>query len=320
MADGILNRAQIADTLTEITAGIDFYNEQDRQWDAMLCNRTYLPTVRVMQRSMSYRPVGESGTPENQRIFYQDIALPEPMRYGLKDAITQMAMEDGLDRDTIMAQHAEAMKADGRWVTQVCLRAMLLDGGWWDASATPPTYQNNTFQSTHDHYLGYNVGGTPALAHFTAIERHIQEHGFGLAEDGGVVAFMNGNMAQRITNSAEWATAPGPMATSVMDRLQQLGVTPGFRAAGVLCVKSDWVPDYYITAFALNQKPLHWRMPRGLALNAGVMTWQDAGNVRTWENIDYIRRGSAAVTKRGAGVAVYFNNATWTNPTLPLDR
>ena len=318
MADGIMNRAQIMDTVTELRYAVDEYNQNERQWDAMLCLRTHKETERVYQRAMGYQPVGEGGTPSRQRPFYQDIDLPVPMRYGLGTDVTQMALEDGLDRESMLHNHSQAIDADRRWVTKVCTRAMLLDGGWWDGTAAPPTWEENTFTSAEDHYLGYNVSGIPTLAHFTAIKRHIQEHGFGLERDGGVICMINGDTADRITNLAEWATAPGPMPTPVMSQLQEMGLRPGFRAGGCLVAVSDMIPDYYGVAWAVNQKPLHWRMPRGLSLDAGVLTWNEGPNVRTYDSFDYIRRGSAKVTLRGAGVAVYFNSATWTDPTITL--
>jgi len=315
MADGILNTAQIMDILTEMKVAVSQYNEEDRQWDNLLCERTHKEKVRVPQRSMSYRPIGEGGTPARQRIDYQEISLPTPMRYGLGSAVTQQAVEDGIDRQTIELNHREALAADQRWVTKVVMRAMLLDGGWWDGSATPPPWKENTFLSTHDHYLAYNVSGIPALAHFTRMRRHILEHGFGM---NGVVCAINGDLAEAITNIAEWATAPSPMATSTMDSLQRLGLTPSFMAGGVIVVESDWVPDNYAVAWAVGEKPLHWRMPLGLPLNAGVLTWEESPNVRTMESFDYVRRGSCAVTLRGAGCACYFGGAAWVDPTISL--
>jgi hypothetical protein len=315
---GILNADDVLALLTELKAATDFYNEQDQNWKARLCNITTNEFVKFPQRTASMLPVGEGGTPLRQRIDFQTVQIPDPGRWGIGSAVTQVAIEEGIDEETIRQNHTDALNADYRLITRLCLRAMLMDGGWWDGTATPPNWASNTFDATHTHYIAANAAGLPTLAHWTTIKRHIQEHGFGLEEDGGVVAVINGDMASRIEATAEYVQTDQPMRTRAMEALQWYGLVPEFRAAGVWVTQSDWVPDNYIAAWALNEKPLHWRIPKGMEGADRLLSWESPENVRVKGSFDYIRRGSTAVTLRGAGVAAYLGGASWVDADISL--
>lgn len=315
MAIGIMDTSYILGLLTELRASTDFYNEQDENWPALLCNMTKKETVRWPQRTTSFRPVGEGGTPLRQRIDYQEVEIPEPIRYGIGSAITQKALEDGLDEEQVRQNHTDILNADYRLMTRLCTRAMLSDGGWWDGTATPPRWAENLFTAGHSHYMADGTVDTPTLEHWSAIKRHIQEHGFG--RGAGVIACINGDMAMRIVNTAEYVQDPQPMPTRTMETLQWLGLTPSFRAAGVYITETDWVPDPYIMAWAIGEKPLHWRIPDGMDSNI-LLTWEQPEDVRIKGNFDYIRRGNTAVTLRGAGVAMVLDSAAWVDPDIQL--
>jgi len=312
---GYLNSDQVMGVLTELIQGTDLYNAETKNWKSQLCNDTILETERVLQRSKVMKAMGDdTSRPDFQRMNYQEIALAAPVRYGIASGVTQVAIDQGITEQMVRADHAEALQADKRLMIQICVDAMLQDGGWWDATATPPQWLGNAFLSTHDHYLAYSQSGIPTLANFSEIKRTIQEHGFG-AGQGNIIAVINGNMAEKIENLAEWATAPGPMPTSTLDALQVFGVTPAFRAAGVVVAVNDAIPDNYVSAWALDERPLHWRNPRGLP-NGGLQAYPEGPSVTMASAASYTRWGSATVTLRGAGCAMYLNNATWANPTV----
>jgi len=316
-----MNTADIMALLTEFRAATDFYNQEDRNWKSLLCNVTTAEYVRRPQRSVGMREVGEGGIPVRQRMDYQTIHLPEPGRWGVGSAVTQKAIEDGIDEEQLRANHAECLAADYRLITKLCIRAMLTDGGWWDGTAQPPAWAMNTFTATHTHYLVDATTTTPTLSNWTALQRHIQEHGFGLENAGGVIAVINGAMAKRIVDTAEYVQDVAPMNTKAMETLQWLGLTADFRAGGVYVTTSDWVPDKYIMAWAAGEKPLHWRLPLGMEGRDELLMWESPENVQIKGAFDYIRRGSAKVTLRGAGAAYYLPGAgdgSWVDPDIDV--
>jgi hypothetical protein len=177
----------------------------------------------------------------------------------------------------------------------------------------------NSFASSHDHYVASAASGIPTLAMFASDKRHITEHLYAASD---IVSFINGNAGEALEEIPEWSTYTGP-ATSTIDRLQAMGLTPSFRAAGVPVICEDWIPENYMLTIALPaiEPPLTWRIPEGEGMgveNLMVFSQTASGPTpnSTYQWIeDYIRWTSATVTAPGAGVARYLNGASWTDAT-----
>jgi hypothetical protein len=277
------------------------------------CTETTKKTVRVRQRTVTAQHLGSDTTvPDMNRKEYVEFNLAEPERWGLKSAITREAVDRGIDSSEIRSEHQEMMDGMDRLVAEAVLASMLTDGGFWDAAmlVAPPAYKKNTFAVTHDHYLARAGGGVPLLSDFTRLKRTISEHGY----TRDYVAFINGDTAEQIENLTEWGTAPGPMATSVMDKLQDVGLVPGFRAAGMPLVAEDWIPTGYVLAVSLQAKPAYWRNPEnhGSEIDTELDTTQQGQY--SWIS-EYYRYTSATVVHRGAGAALYLGGAAWVDPT-----
>jgi len=315
---GYLTSDEVIALQTILNQGVDRYNQEDRNWKALFCNDTTDMYVRVMQRSQSMEEVGEdTSLPAVQTTAYQTITLPAPKRYALRNGVTRAAIDQGVTEEQVRTDYEEAYLADGRLLIKYCTRAMLLDGGWWDATATPPTWAENSFTSSHDHYVAVNQGGVPNLANFVTAKRHIQEHGFGLGNS--IACFMHGDTVGTIEKIPEFSTAPGPMPTTYLDALQRNGLVPGGNISNVAVFPTDWVPKNYAIFVDMARKPLHWRNPRGAAANGALQVYRPDTSDMDWAGKQSIVRwASAKVTLRGAGLAMYFSGSSWTDPTISL--
>jgi len=300
---------------TEFTESVAVQNEQGVPFRTQLCKETTQKTVRVRQRSMTAQKLGADTTvPDRQHMEYREFSLSEPVRYGVATAMTRESFDRGVSSDEMREEHAEALRAMSRYATETIISASMTDGGWWDATMTaaPPPYKMNTFATSHDHYLAYNVAGVPALSHFIDLKRTIQEHGY-----GRVVAFMHGDNSALIEKKAEWAAATDLSAGGVLADLQKLGVTPAFMAAGVPVAVEDWIPENYLLAFCLDEKPLRWRHPEGTE-NSDIYTVDSVPDGQYRFITEYYSYRSAKVVHRGAGAAAYLSSATWTDPTFAI--
>jgi len=77
----------------------------------------------------------------------------------------------------------------------------------------------------------------------------------------GIEAFIHGEQATNLEGIADWNSVAFN-STPVMDKLQQLGFTVEFRAAGIPVVSCDWIPENYMLTVDLAAMPLMWRSPR----------------------------------------------------------
>ena len=226
------------------------------------------------------------------------------------------AIDQGVTEEQVRTDYEEAYLADGRLLIKYCTRAMLLDGGWWDATATPPTWAENSFASSHDHYVAVNQSGIPTLANFVTAKRHIQEHGFGLGNS--IACFMHGDTVGTIESLPELSTAPGPMPTAIMDSLQRNGLTPFATLSGISIISTDWVPENYAIFVDMARKPLHWRNSRARLRMARSRCTVLIRPTWTGRQAEHRVLGKRVGHARSAGLAMYFSGSSWTDPTISL--
>jgi len=304
---------------TDIIGAIRQHNESDATYKDLLCKVTTDETVRVLQNPKQFERGGsDTGAIPMQRHHYQDISLPKPDKRVLGSGIAQDAVDQGITSEQVYEEHQSSIEADKNLIQECCMAAMLLDGGWWDASATPPAYKMNTHTSSHDHYLAYNVSGVPTFAHVSAAKLEIQHHGAGLAP-GSLTMLINGAQAKQLEDYAALNTAPGPMPTAMLERLQKAGLTPNFEIDVEAIKKEDWVPENYAVMFDHTKPPLWWRTPKGRAKDGKLQFYRTQDQPDYYWEESYVRYVSAKVGLRGAGVGMYFGGASWTDPTFNFD-
>jgi len=307
----------------EFRDSVERHNEMDRNFKTLLCRApTKKRTTTIRTRSMRFQESGEDTTqPDYQHVGRHDIDLEAPRRWVIGTGVTSRAYEEGIDSNEVREHHAEILDADDRLLQEVVIRRALWNtaGGWYNATIAPPYFQMNRFTAAHTHYIAANVAGVPLLAHFTELKQHITEHGY----TQNMVAFTHSTQATNIINNTEYATAPGPMPTPVMSKLQELGFYPGFMAAGVPVYANDWIPEDYLLMISLDVKPMDWRITDGG--DKGQRNVQElmlfevaAGDESLMTKYLFLEEAcrwtSATVTAQGAAAVYYLGGANYVNP------
>lgn len=281
---------------------------------SIFCQRDWRDTIRIYQNPKTFRDGGQD-TPEVplDHLEYQEITLPEPRKKVLGGGITQDALHDGLSADEVVWEWESSRDAHIRLENQWTMRAMLRDGGWWDASVAPARHANNTMASSHDHYLAYAASGVLSLTHCNRIYRHLDEHGYGR----DVVLMLNGQNLELTADLADWATDINAM-TPAMEVLQTAGFKALKQGGGLTIVQNDYCPLHYGIAIDLgaDRKPLAWRDAKLPGIDGGLQTFREGPNIQYYEKREYLCWVGSAVQLRGAGVAIYLNNAAWSDPTV----
>ena len=304
---------------TELMDSIERHNENSRSYKDLFCGApTKKSTVQVRERGVDFQlSASDTTKPDMQHVPRRTRSLREPQRWVLNESITRRAWEEGMSSDEVREHGREALDADFRTVTDSILQEALTDGGWYDGTLIPPPFKQNTFLVTHDHYLARAAGGVPALSDFTLAKTHILEHGY--TDVSRMVAFINNQQAEEIENITEWGTYVGP-ATSLMDTLQAMGMTPSFRAGGVAVVADDWIPENYMLMVSFQVKPMMWRIPEGSGGVENLMSFTSTSQGETpslqyqWIE-EYARWTSSTIIHPGAGVAYYLDGAAWVDST-----
>jgi hypothetical protein len=304
---------------TVFNQDVGFYNETTgKYYRDLLCGPSTTSQFEdVSFQGMKMEPMGQDTTePRKQHIPRYRVTLKEPMRWGLGSAITRESYERGMSSREVDNHMTGIMTADYDLVQQTILKAALTNGGFYAGDMTPPAYQGKVFASSHTHYLAENAAGAPALAHFTAMKEEMLHHGH---RESSMVALINSAQASKIENAAEWINQPGPMPSTLMDRLQQVGMGTSMEAAGVPVARSEWIPAGYIAMFALEPglEPLRWRIPEGPGVDQLIIAQADPSSLGIqwiWQT-EAARWISATVAVRSAGVVMYLGSGTWTDPT-----
>jgi hypothetical protein len=303
---------------TDIRDTVRMYNEDSVSFKSMFCEDTTMKQIKVLQRSMKFQRMGsDTQVPDMQHLAAPAFDLAEPIRYALATAVTQEELDRGITSKLVTARGAEAIAADRRLLQMAVLNEMLLSGGWWDAAETyaPPPYKMNSFATTHQHYIGRAASGIPKLEDFATAKHHILEHGY----EGGFIAWINSTQAAYIEKVAEWAPAAtyNVPPTPVIASLQEMGMTPAFRAVGVPVYAEDWIPENYMLMISADQeKPIFWRNPEGRASDGGLQMWSVTPTISYGAMEQMARYVSVKVVHRGAGVVTYLSSGTWADPTI----
>jgi hypothetical protein len=245
--------------------------------------------------------------------------------------------------------NAMALEADNRLIFSKVLRAVFNNVNrttnirgqnynvypFYNADGTvPPTYKNNTFSSSHNHYI---VSGTAAIqsADLDEIEEHLVHHGYGSQNGSQLIMLMNrqeGNVVRqfRVATGASYDFIPAQGAPAFL--LPGMGIEGGrpastFRGLSVigsygpwLIIQEDYIPAGYVIGFATGGEqqagnPVGFRQhvnpsAQGLQLVKGPNP--------DYPLVDsYYRRGfGTGVRQRGAGVVMQITtNGSYAIPT-----
>ena len=292
---------------------LDEYNSAPSIRD-LFCESTWQDYFYLNQNAKAFQLLSsDTERPHRQSVDEQYITLNSPKKYGLAGGVTQDAIHNGVSELQVMDEHESALQADIRLQNQLIWKECFTDGGWWDATAAPPRYGNNTMASSHDHYVGANNSGAMLLADVAAAKEHILEHGFG----SNIVCFLSGTQITKLEVQAEYNSAVANK-TPLLNRLQEFGFTSNIEIDGVPMIRNDYIPANYAMFIDLgaSRKPLAWRSGKLPNTPDNLMMWKAPEDMAYYMNEEYVRWGAATVQMRSLGVAYYFSSGTYTAPTV----
>lgn len=302
---------------TEMMDSVEMHNETMRDFMGLFCGS---PTQKRMEqirtRSMQFQRAGSDTTrPNMQHVDRWEIDLKTPERMVLNASITAEAWEKGMSSDEVQTHHNEAMAADKRLIVNAVLEEALTGGCWYNGTVTPPRYKNNTFLSSHDHYLAFDLDGTPNMAALVEAKHEVAHHGY----DKGIVLFLNSEQIANIEKLTEFDGSDAALVSPMMQKLQEFGYTVNFQASGIPIIEEDWVPAGYGLAVALSEKPLRWRITdNAVTANVIVATHPMQGDIAYHWIEEYARWISCTGVMPGAGVALYFGGSTWVDAPISI--
>lgn len=277
---------------------------------------TTMEVIQQRQRSLTLRRLGfDTAVPETQHVKRVEIALNAPQKFGDSVGVSQDFIRLGGTSDELLAARDELFAADRRTINMLLLGACFAEDGFYynGMADAPPPYKNNTFDTTHTHYAGYDVSGVPEIAHWVWAKHTIWEHGF----TDSLVSFCHNATIAEVEGLAEWVSPTGEMISPVIQQLQVAGYTPSFMASGVPVVAEDWIPEGYVFVVAAStRKPVAWRIPKGPG--AGDFCFYEDNtcpNAQYEWRADGIRYGAATVIEMGAGAVIYLGGASYVAPT-----
>ena len=297
----------------QIAAAREYNSEPSLK--TLLTEPVWQDTLEVYQTPKVMRKLGsDTELATHEKTEVQTITIPKPEKFGTAYGITQDSLKKGITSLQIMQEFATAIDADRRLMSQMIVKEMLTDGGWWDATVAPPRSANNSMVTAHDHYIAYNVAGVPILAHVARGKRLINEHGI----TGDIVAMWNGDQIEKMEVAAEWSGAAA-RKSDLLEKLQIKGFDPAgsFYTDGVLWIQNDYMPSGYGWMGCINEmyKPIAWRFAFQPNDNSdGLIRYTRPEDEQYYKNESFIRWGAVAVQMRSLGVAIDLNHATYSAP------
>lgn len=248
----------------------------------------------------------------------KDTVLPVELKYyALGQAFTRRFIQSNTSR-VLDERTKKAIAADQRLVMKKYFGTTLVksaSGFYHGATYTPPMYKQNTFSSTHQHYVMSNLGVGDVVWDIDDIrwvKENILEHGYSALN---LHIYANANTIRDIEGWATWTASSTPtVPTSLTDVLASEGFAQGVSIEGFVLHHEEWIPDNYMLLISLDEPCVAERVhsnssARGLQLIPGRNS-----NCQL-EDSYYERAIGTAVIGKGAGVVLYnTTDSTWASP------
>ena len=249
----------------------------------------------------------------------KNTALPIELKYyALGQAFSRRFIQSNtalvLDERT-----KKAIATDQRLVMKKYFGTMLTKsatGFYHGATYSPPKFKNNTFTSTHQHYVMSSLGVGDAvwdIDDVRYVKEHILEHGYSALN---LHIFANANTIRDIEGWATWTASSTPtVPTSLSNTLSTEGFAQGVSIEGFTLHHEEWLPDDYMLLVSLDEPCVAERVhpnksAQGLQLIPGRNT-----NCQL-EDSYYERAIGTSVIGKGAGVVLYnTTGSSWTSPS-----
>jgi hypothetical protein len=272
---------------TEFQQTLEIWNERRQQ----LINLLTFPVTALIEDvpqvgDAEFEMATEFGEPVGIRTGLTYFSLGYDFHdYDMAVRYTWKFLRDA-DARQVEAIHQQALNADNRMVFRKVMEAIFDNRNratsirqqnipvyplYNNDGTVPPTYKNNTFAGSHNHYMVSNAA-TIDSGDFEAAYDNIAEHGFGLENGSQFVIMAPKAMVKEMrkwrmgvanNNSVvanyDFIPSPTEPALIVPNAEGLLGSRPpatwnGFRVSGsygdVLIIEEDYIPTGYFLMFA----------------------------------------------------------------------
>ena len=244
----------------------------------------------------------------------------------------------------------QALEADNRLVFQKVMRSIFNNVNrtatirqqavnvyalYNNDGTVPPTYKNNTFLGTHNHYIT-SGGATVDSGDLDAMETHLTEHGYGKQQGSRLIILANRAQTAtirtfRVATGSQYDFIPAqgqppfllPTNTGGIQGGQVGAEFNGFTVAGTygnwLILEEDYIPVGYLVGFAtggqLNaSNPVGFRQHANSSLR-GLRLVKGRDNDYPLIDSFYQRGFGTGIRHRGAGVVMQITaNANYAIP------
>jgi hypothetical protein len=325
------------DIWREYVATLQFHNQQRQRLIDLLTFPVQQPVEDVPQLSGDdFEESSEYGIPKSIRGGDFFSLAYDFKWYDLRIAYSWMFLAEA-SAAQVDALHNMALEADNRLIFNKVLRAIFNNANrsasirgqaytvypFYNADGTvPPDYKNNTFLSSHNHYLV--SGGTVVdSGDLDAMETHLTEHGYGKQAGATLVLLVNSAQAAtirtfRVATGSQYDFVPAQGQPPFLLPVNTGGIAGGQPAAQYqgldvvgkygnwLILQDDYIPVGYLVGFATGGQ-MNATNPVGFRqhANAGLRGLRlIKGNQQDYPLIDsYYSRGfGSGVRHRGAGI------------------
>ena len=274
------------------------------------------PNAVLSEAHLEFVESADLNMPDWQKA--KEISLPVDLKYyALGQAFTRRFISTSTSYE-LDERTKKAISADQRLIMKKYFGSMMLKsatGLYHGSTYKPPTYKNNTFTTSHQHYILSNLGVGDAawdIDDVRWIKEHILEHGYSALN---LHLYANSNTIRDIEGWATWyAAANTTVQSRLTDRLSTEGFAQGVSIEGFVLHHEEWIPDDYMLFLSNDEPCIAERVhpnpsARGLQLIPGKNT-----NCML-EDSYYERAVGTAVIAKGAGVVMYnTTGGSWTNP------
>jgi hypothetical protein len=302
---------------------IDRYNERDRtDIETILANRNDERLKKyVLKSSNGFKKLGEVEHPDRQKVEWGKM-VKMTTKYGSAYGYDLDFLKDAT-ADDIKRTQADILEQDREMIKSLLLETCLTNStnGFYNAAfdtlegiSAPPSYGQNTFLSTHTHYI--TAGATTlSFNNCTTIRNHIEEHG----APSTLVGFINGEDSGNIVNAMAPTTSTVYVSNPLTDSVITTGLIGNF--GGINWVRTALMPAGYVLVVGTNpgvdnQKPVTIIHPTNASFRGLKLI---EGNLPTFPLINsyFLHWATAKVVHRGNGVACQLTaNASYTDPTF----
>ncbi len=274
------------------------------------------PNAVLSEAHLEFIENADLNVPDWQKAKETSIPL-ELKYYALGQAFTRRFINSSSSYE-LDERTKKAIAADQRLVMKKYFGTMLkktASGFYRGTGFTPPKFKNNTFDSTHQHYIMSNLGVGDAewdIDDIRWVKENILEHGYSALN---LHLYANSNTIRDIEGWGSWyASANTTVPSRLTDTLSTEGFAQGVSIEGFVLHHEEWLPDNYMLFLSHDEPCVAERIHPNPSAR-GLMLIPGKNSNCQLEDSYYERAIGCAVISKGAGVVMYnTTGSTWADP------